>query len=115
VENHKIFNLINYKINSIKKYIEVYKYNIIRMNTLTILNNNDDITLSTAELFYNRYKKYMRDYRQLNPKKMSESCKRYTNKLKSDPVTNALMLEKRKKYYHDVVAPRKKLLRQCSQ
>ena len=26
------------------------------MNTLTILNNNDDITLSTAELFYNRYK-----------------------------------------------------------
>jgi hypothetical protein len=46
---------------------------------------------------------------------MSESCKRYTNKLKSDPVTNALMLEKRKKYYHDVVAPRKKLLRQCSQ
>ena len=66
------------------------------MNTSTILNNYNDMTLSTAELFYNRYKKYMRDYRQLNPKKMSESCKRYTNKLKSDPVTNALMLEKRK-------------------
>ena len=85
------------------------------MNTSTILNNDNDITLSTAELFYKRYKKYMRDYRQLNPKKMSESCKRYTNKLKSDPVTNALMLEKRKKYYHDVVAPRKKLLQKCSQ
>ena len=39
------------------------------MNTLQILNNNDDINLSTAELFYNRYKKYMQDYRQLNPKK----------------------------------------------
>ena len=46
---------------------------------------------------------------------MSESCKRYTNKLKADPVTNALMLEKRKKYYNDVVAPRKKLLQQRNQ
>ena len=53
----------------------------------------------------------MHDYRKLNPKKMSENCKRYNEKVKANPESYARLLESKKQYYHNVVKPRKELLK----
>jgi len=76
----------------------------------TELNNYDtDPIISYGIIYYDRCKQNQIKFNLKNPEKSGQYCKTYIDKLKSDPITKALMLEKRKKYYNDVVRPKKQI------
>lgn len=63
--------------------------------------------LSAAEKHYIRHLKTVSDYQKRNPEKMREKNKSYMKKMKNDdPQKYQEFLEKRRKYYSEVVKPK---------
>lgn len=64
--------------------------------------------LSVGERFYNKHKERVTAYQKANPDKMSAKCKSYMERKKSErPEVYALVLESKRKYYHEVTKPKR--------
>jgi len=111
--------------------MEIQKINIIEINNLTknkyltleyIIIMQDtkqkkmkikgvtyiiDATLSPAEKAYIKTRENIAKYQIKNPDKVKNNTLKYTEKMKSNPENHKIILDKRKKYYHDVLKPKK--------
>jgi hypothetical protein len=66
-----------------------------------------EINLTPAERFYQNHIKRVGAYQRANPEKMREKCKKWNAKVKEEnPDKYKEILEKKRKYYNEVVKPK---------
>jgi hypothetical protein len=71
----------------------------------------NEIKLSPAEKHYQSLKNAVSKYQKKpeTKEKNHEKCKRYNEKIKSDPEKYKLLLESKRQYYQNVVKPKNEL------
>jgi len=75
----------------------------------------NEAVLSVADRFYNNHKLRVTEYQKKNPEKMRAKCKAYNERVKAErPDVYSVVLESKRKYYHEVVKPKREAKKKAS-
>jgi len=71
-----------------------------------------DLTLTPAERLYLAHTRAVKKYQQTHPDKCKEKAKRFYNKIREDPELLVAQQAKRRKYYLEVIVPKRQAERE---